>query len=227
MTASVLLIDTMGQRLPSMEGTTVSIEGTNISTVTDSFGHWSLTNIPTGLHTIRYSHAGFGDVRYEGIKFLDTGVQLWGKTFLTPPVKREGYVDSLIPEFSANGTPQFRVRGRALNVNSPLTGTVVLFISTDSTFDQSNPQFYAEPIWNAEWYVAPRFIVPYGLIKELGIASGTKLYFQIRHAGPSDQIEYEKHSVIYQGSAYWTPSGNRMIFNACGPAGNTMTAILP
>jgi predicted heme/steroid binding protein len=52
--------------LPNSSGITVSLEGTNYSTVTDDSGRFELKNVPSGTYTVRWSKPGYGDIRYIG-----------------------------------------------------------------------------------------------------------------------------------------------------------------
>jgi hypothetical protein len=51
--------DEFGARKKEHSGITVSLEGTNYSTVTDSLGDWVLVDIPTGSYTVRFSKEGY------------------------------------------------------------------------------------------------------------------------------------------------------------------------
>ena len=51
---------------PTPSGVTVSLEGTNFSTITDDSGRFELKNVPSGTYSVRWSKPGYGDVRYIG-----------------------------------------------------------------------------------------------------------------------------------------------------------------
>jgi hypothetical protein len=223
LSGTILLIDTMGIRLPSMAGTQIQLENTRYSTVTDSFGNWTLTDVPLGSYVLRYDHNGFGGVRFKNFVIKDTGLHALYTSFLTTPVVQAGYVDSIITE-SSGGLAGFDVYGRT--IASMYSGSYLLFISPDSTFDQFNPQCYLEMRWDASWY-GPHCHVPYGSLRQQGIASGTKLYFAFALAGRSDEINLEKYSLIEETSSYRDQGANHSIYTAIGPRGNVMTATMP
>lgn len=51
---------------PTPSGVTVSLEGTNFSTITDDSGRFELKDVPGGTYTVRWSKPGYGDMRYIG-----------------------------------------------------------------------------------------------------------------------------------------------------------------
>lgn len=51
-----VLDETTGEHLPFV---TVQVKGTNIGTATDESGHFLLTNLPLGEHTIIFSYVGY------------------------------------------------------------------------------------------------------------------------------------------------------------------------
>jgi hypothetical protein len=67
---------------PTPSGVTVSLEGTNFSTITDDSGRFELKDVPGGTYTVRWSKPGYGDVRYIGAT-----IQGGGNTpvYIAPP----------------------------------------------------------------------------------------------------------------------------------------------
>ena len=61
-----LVVLVSGMFLPTPSGVTVSLEGTNFSTVTDNSGKFEMKNVPSGTYTVRWSKPGYGDVRSIG-----------------------------------------------------------------------------------------------------------------------------------------------------------------
>jgi hypothetical protein len=61
-----LVVLDSGMFLPTPSGVTVSLEGTNFSTITDDSGRFELKNVPGGTYNVRWSKPGYGDVRYIG-----------------------------------------------------------------------------------------------------------------------------------------------------------------
>jgi hypothetical protein len=56
----VTLYDTKGNPLPSSAGVTVSLEGTNTSTITDSTGKYEIPNVHIGEYCFIYTKTGYG-----------------------------------------------------------------------------------------------------------------------------------------------------------------------
>lgn len=48
-------------------GIRVEVEGTNLSTTTDDAGSYTLSNVPEGTYTFRFSKQGYGDIRFMSI----------------------------------------------------------------------------------------------------------------------------------------------------------------
>src|SRR5438093_13229068 len=49
---------------PTFNGVSVTIEGTKFTAVSDDSGYFTFQNVPTGTYNVRYSKAGYGDVRW-------------------------------------------------------------------------------------------------------------------------------------------------------------------
>ena len=70
-TGFVLLINSdSGVSYPAdRSGVTVSVQGTSLSTMTDSRGRWTLTGLSTGIYTIVATKPGYGMTEQQGVEF--------------------------------------------------------------------------------------------------------------------------------------------------------------
>ena len=69
---------------------TVSVEGTGISTTTDSLGRWQIDSLPAGTYDLSFTRSGFATRREVGFQFVGGGVaylpftfHLWKMTTVT------------------------------------------------------------------------------------------------------------------------------------------------
>jgi hypothetical protein len=69
----VNLLDADSGYMPPYNAIQVSLEGTNYSTVTDDSGLFELDGIPQGTYDVRFSKAGYGDVRWIGTSIQGGG----------------------------------------------------------------------------------------------------------------------------------------------------------
>ena len=88
-----VVVDDAGTPLP---GVTVQIDGTNVSTVTDAQGAFSLAPLPQGRFTVRALLSGFAPVtrevvRAEGMAPLRISLTPGGHVFEAVVVREEGY----------------------------------------------------------------------------------------------------------------------------------------
>jgi hypothetical protein len=55
-----------GGAVPPFNGVQVSLEGTTFSAMTDDSGLYELDNVPEGTYNVRFSKAGYGEIRWFG-----------------------------------------------------------------------------------------------------------------------------------------------------------------
>src|ERR1035441_7339748 len=56
----------LGNNVTPFSGITVSLDGTNISSVTDDSGYYELDNVPSGTYNVTLSKPGYGSIRWYG-----------------------------------------------------------------------------------------------------------------------------------------------------------------
>jgi len=100
---SVLLCNDDGI-LSNHEGIKVSIEGTNLSTITDAFGNWALTGVIAASQTIVFEKQGYGTY----------------KEVIVPSLEHANYMNSfelpVLPEFSIKNLEAKLVSGGNIEV---------------------------------------------------------------------------------------------------------------
>ena len=72
MTGFVRLVDENGDDLSS-GGVKVSVDGTNFSTLSDSSGKWTLSDVTAGTYDISFSKEGFGTNKVVSFSFVGNG----------------------------------------------------------------------------------------------------------------------------------------------------------
>jgi hypothetical protein len=70
---SVILYHDYGAQFKNFSGVTVSLEGSSLSTQTDSLGWWTLTDVQTGTYSVCLKKDGFFTEKHYGIQFVGGG----------------------------------------------------------------------------------------------------------------------------------------------------------
>jgi hypothetical protein len=69
-TGTVMLFNSDGSMPVDRSGVTVSIQGSSLSTTTDSLGLWTINNVMTGTYTITETKPGYGISEQQGFVFV-------------------------------------------------------------------------------------------------------------------------------------------------------------
>jgi len=227
LSGTVILLDTLGQLLPSSADVMVQVEGTSLLTRTDIVGRWTIEGVPTGTHVISISKAGFGGERIMNIVVAGPGLQDLGTAHLTSPISDTAFISEVKLDTTKERTiqPEFRITVFSRHPTVPLC-TTVLFISPDSSFNQSDPLCYTtSDNWSGPYQIL--FKVPIDNIRQLGIPSGTKLYFASAFMGAPYLQELHGVTNIWTVSSYLDINLHHNLYTACGPRGNVMSFIMP
>jgi hypothetical protein len=70
MTGFVTLFQSDGSGATDKSGVTVSIQGTSLSTATDSNGKWTISGLSTGTYTLMETKSGYGMSEQQGLQFV-------------------------------------------------------------------------------------------------------------------------------------------------------------
>jgi hypothetical protein len=130
--------------IPMPAGTaTVSLEGTTLSTTTDSQGRWQFDDLPAGIYNIAFARSGFATRREIGFQFVGGGIAylpasipLWKQTPVTV-----SNLTAVLVDTTNRGEPvsMLRVSGR---LNYPSTferPSGVLIIGQNGSMTINNP----------------------------------------------------------------------------------------
>jgi hypothetical protein len=129
----------------ALSNVTVSLDGTNNSTLTDANGNYTLTNVSAGTHTISYNRTGCGEWKDMQLSFAGNGTLTRNGYSVEKPTYTftgVGVKDSAVVLSAPNATlyPKFFVSGNMTPVNKQ-TGMIVL-VGTNSNMDISNSKSY-------------------------------------------------------------------------------------
>jgi hypothetical protein len=69
-----VLVDSVGNRLSTSAGVSVSLDGSNYTTQTDSAGFWEIGNVSPGNYNVTVSKTGFGLIRAYGVTIEGPGM---------------------------------------------------------------------------------------------------------------------------------------------------------
>ena len=154
---------------PSSEGVSVTIEGTTLSTTTDSIGYWRFTNLKSGVYNIMFSKQGYGTTKLIKYNFVpsDTMNSLYNMLFQIP----DYYISVL---HATELRDSIEVSGK-ISENTNYSRYAMLFYSLDSTVDYNN--------YNLEEYLILYpdsstfdFTVTKNLLHDSGLQSGSIVY---------------------------------------------------
>jgi hypothetical protein len=81
----VTLVQTNGTTLANPSGATVAIQGTSLSTTTDSIGKWTISGLTTGTYTVNYSMSGYGSSELADFQFTGGDTDFLAKVTLAQP----------------------------------------------------------------------------------------------------------------------------------------------
>jgi hypothetical protein len=127
----LVLLDS-GMFSPTPSGVTVSLEGTNFSTITDDSGRFELKDVPGGTYTVRWSKPGYGDMRYIGATIQGGGNS---PVYIAVPENEfpTGNITTHLPAFSHLAA---NVQSASFAANKSNTDT---FLVLDGTYTDDEP----------------------------------------------------------------------------------------
>ncbi|MBS1904086.1 MAG: hypothetical protein JSS75_10305 [Bacteroidetes bacterium] len=121
-----------------LSGTVVKIEGRTDSTSTDSSGVFTLRDVPAGIHTLAYSHQGYGICKIIGFQFTGGGTAYVPANQLNPQPLGTCVLDSIITvDTVSNNSPVTEYIFTAFvdknGLKDPITAgnDIVLFMGTN------------------------------------------------------------------------------------------------
>jgi Carboxypeptidase regulatory-like domain len=146
-TGFVTLINSDGSLPANRSGVVVSIQGTSLSTMTDSLGQWTISNVTTGTYTIAATKPNYGMTEQQGVQFLGGSNPLYlgningsinGYMTLAQPPNFTVAFDSLKIAGDSELNIWFSMSGQLL----PPANEFLIAIGNDSNVNGSDPQKY-------------------------------------------------------------------------------------
>jgi len=196
---NVVLINDAGS-LSNHEGINVSIENTNLSTVTDASGNWTLKGLKANSQTIVFEKAGFGIYKQE----------------ITPSLDYQNYLGSIslpeIPMFSVQNLTVNPIAGGSLEVKGEFTipgyyrYAVVLFGKNNSISGDPNSWLYCYSAFGSDSTFT--FTPSISELYQNGFTSGNTIYvvaYGRSEVGNSSYMDAKLQKLVY-GSLSSVPS---------------------
>ena len=168
------LYDTDNDAIDDQSGVAVSIEGTAVSTTTSADGRFTLTDVPSGIHILRYFKQGFGIWKDPDLQFVGGGTIYVDYTYL--------YAKPLYNVANLSATTS----AGSINITGSLSGTLptgyrqaIVFFDTTSSVS-ADPSHY---LFELSTYIpntsSTLLLITYSYDWEQhNIQTGDRLYFK-------------------------------------------------
>jgi hypothetical protein len=203
------LVDSTNIMLTDFSGAIVSVDNTNLTTTTDSFGHWQIQNVPESEHNITATKAGFGTFHWYQQTFAGGEYDLQTVVF--------GRLPNVTPIIDSAVT---NVGGIYCEVNaSSLSGhswPVQFYLDLDSSTQPEDPHTIIP--------VADIGSVFFSMnsLHAAGIHSGQTVYL-------SASLFFSDESAYSGGTdcQYYDPVNHQWQFASTGPKSNVLKVVIP
>lgn len=168
------LYDADNTAIDDRSGVTVSIEGTAVSTTTSADGRFTLTDVPSGIHILRYFKQGFGIWKDPDFQFVGGGTIYVGYRYL--------YFKPLYNVTNLSATTS----AGSINITGSLSGTLptgyryaIVFFDTTSSVS-ADPSHY---LFELSTYIpntsSTVLLIAYSYDwEQQNIQTGDRLYFK-------------------------------------------------
>ncbi len=216
----LLATDESNNPTPPYSGIQVTLEGTTISTMTDDSGLFEFDGIPSGTYNVRFSKAGYGDVRWFGMAIQGGGnapifwydQQPWHNVLYPTLYKISDFVTTLhaAPLIDTTGpynqacTSRWLI-GQYIGVH-PTNNLIAVYFSHHSNVSSIPGQYeflegwWGSGSWNPFDTLNGSFQIPidFGAYRSNGFNSGDSVYVATYGAprwGPSPYYDYYDPSI--------------------------------
>jgi hypothetical protein len=223
MTGFVALHQSDGVQEPSSDGVTVSVQGTSLSTTTDSTGKWTIDGITTGGYTVLYSKTGYGTMEQQNVQFSG-GTDFLGTTLMSQPPTFSVGINPLSSAADTIGALEvFFSEGG--NLPSGYGGIVLIAAGANSNVSASDPTKYLYSLV-ASYYGSnsPSYLYKSDLYTA-GFKSGSTAYIvayplcEYNASGTGDLGEYY--------SSYLDDATGRTVCTSLGTPSNVIALTVP
>ena len=127
---------------PNSSGITVSLEGTTMSTMTDSTGWWKLQDITTGTYNIIFEKIGFFSKKIYSVQFVGGG---------TLYLNQKNYAPVLfeLPSFTISSI-KYSSTNSSINIDGKISSAsrfgryIFILMDTSRLVDKNNVKFWSD-----------------------------------------------------------------------------------
>jgi hypothetical protein len=220
---SIQLYDSDGNSISSANGVSVTVNGSNRSTITNDSGKWTITDLPAGIYTFAFAKSGFGSMKIVAYQFVGGGTAYLSNVAMTQPSQEIVAFQEFNIFLNIDSTRTYNILAA---MPPPFTEirSVLLCIGSDSVSLSTDP-------------VSAPFIVDYAKAgsgydgsfnlsgvdvvdaKKFGFPTGTKLYAALCIASEAPAPE--------SAGNYFDPSLNRQIYTSYGQHSQILSAVMP
>jgi hypothetical protein len=215
----VTLYDTKGNPLPSNSGVTVTIEGTNTSTITDSTGKYVISDLNLGENCFVYTKAGYGTWK----KFSTFGTANTSNPYFTTKVTLlpicSRKIQSLIVKDSLNqwGDDFKIVSGTILPVADSLNPICLYFTFGNSTsFSFENTKYTLSTTVQSGSF---RYVIQSYQVTDILTACGNSPYL-ISYCSNLPNNQYLYYNAM--NTSYYDYDLGKTIYPTNGPASSAV-----
>lgn len=213
-TGLVNLIDTNGMQPTNKGGITVSIGGTSTSVMTDSTGHWTLSNLNTGIYEIDISKNTYGSTKHLNQQLVGGGTLYIGSDFLS---EAPNFNVALTTDSNGNGF--VKVKGTLSWTTSQMSvRNIILFIGNQSNVS-SNPANYLgiNNFTVSDTATVFSVNITSATFNGFGIATGSTCYI----------TAYSASAIPSECSRYPDQATGRFFYTSLGNQSNVLTITTP
>jgi hypothetical protein len=213
----VYLVDQNDSLLSNRSGVTVSLNGTNISTTSDSTGKWTLNNVQTGVYEITLNKSGFDSFIVPSQQFVGGGTLYLGDVYIAQKQAFGITSEAAKDTFSTALGTNVILLSDSLNGPVYTTGKRILIFAGASPSVSSDPTTY-QYVYTFLPGATTKYIShsysPAELISA-GFSSGQTIYF--RSYGTSEYYASYRDTatgrLIYTGLSYTPSNVASAVFN--------------
>jgi hypothetical protein len=214
LTGEVSAMDEFENKMDDLANFRIELEGSDplLSTLSDSTGHFELTNIPTGTYDLKVSKQGYGDCIAQGIMILggDLPLYLYPRLYETSTTRIENIkleLDSLSDLYLKGiGSHNF-----VLTPQTYIFPTVIYFIHT-------TPQVSSENFLSSGTFI---------IKSESGSLCKDKLWINSELFPSGTTIYAIAYGSIRYNNSYYDIESNQYRYTGLGTASNVATYKIP
>ena len=200
----VALFDSTNAALPDFSGTTVSIDGTDRTALTDSVGHFAFTDLPEGTYNVTATKAGFGTFHWFQQEVSGSEIDL-----ATGAIARMGY---FAPHLSFAGWGGGELTTSVNDSGAPRSYTTWVYCDIDSTTPPAGTHLMVS-------YTSSYFSI--NDLRACGGRPGQTLYISASTVFNGDNYSGEFET------RYFDPAHNQWHWASTGPKSNVIAVQMP